>query len=235
MIALKLSLIAFTIFSASIALAEERILPELVKKCDKIDDEFLEFALDDNVWDNIMRCLNGKIGPVNHHHISESGTSTVKSGAFGTAWKGPDSMGPKVFPNRGKYITDKPSSFTPTYKKLVEKAKKGDPDACGEVAAAIFVKAITNKSFTATKMFEYFRAAGIAGSADAIFMCGVCGYYGIGTLRNRKDAIKALKIWQNLTHAELREGGWVQRRLSNQSKGITAQARFQLWQQFWCH
>ena len=70
------------------------------------------------------------------------------------------------------------------------------------------------QKYDAKKMFEYFRAAGIAGSADAIFMCGVCGYYGIGTKLNRGDAIKALKIWQEMTHAEVREGGWVHRRLS---------------------
>lgn len=201
------------LFVEGVKLVGGRILPELVKKCDRIDDEFVT-ATGKEAWDDVMRCLNGKIGPVNHHHASESGTTAKVSTAFGTTWNGPANLGPKVFPPRGKYVTDRPKNFVPGFKKITAAARAGDAMACGEVASAIFVKAITSEKYDAKKMFEYFRAAGIAGSADAIFMCGVCGYYGIGTKRNRGDAIKAFKIWQAMTHAEVREGGWVHRRLS---------------------
>ena len=140
------------LFAEGVKLVGGRILPELVKKCDRIDDEFVT-ATGKEAWDDVMRCLNGKIGPVNHHHASESGTTAKVSTAFGTTWNGPADRGPKVFPPRGKYVTDRPKNFVPGFKKITAAATalQADRAAAEQIGAQLARRSATLQALNAVR------------------------------------------------------------------------------------
>lgn len=204
------------IFSEGTKLTGGRILSELVDKCDMIDEEFV-VGSGHEAHLNVMRCLNGKIGPVYYHHEKQKASSgaSPSSSAFGTEWKGSPHVGPHVFPTQGKYVADVPKDFIKGLKKWELAARGGSAVAKGEVAAAVFTEANQGKGgYTDEKMFDYFKTAGAAGISDAIFMCAVCSYYGIGTPRNKSKAVKALKIWRKLSAKPVRKKSWADHLLS---------------------
>lgn len=193
-----------------------RILSALVEKCDLIDEAFVKSTGHEAHLD-VMRCLNGNIGPVYYHHESVSARPSggPSSSAFGSTWNGPAYLGPHTYPVRGRYVADVPSDFLKGLKKWELAARKGNLAAYGEVAAAVFTEANQGKGgYDDARMFSYFKTAGGGGVSDAIFMCAVCSYYGIGTPRNKAKAVKALKIWRNLSGKKVRAASWAGHLLS---------------------
>lgn len=199
-------------------LAGGTVLNALVAKCDLIDDEYIGRQTGAKAREAIMRLLNGPIGPVNYVHESmkDRTDDTVRESGFGKTFSGPTALGPKIFPLAGKYIAVTKPAFDKGLAKWVEAAKKGSPEACGEMASVFFCSASHGRySPSDAKLFKLYKVAADGGVAGAKFMCAVCYFYGIGTNVNRKAAYAMLQQWKESTGTKkAKKGGWIARRFA---------------------
>ena len=192
------------------------ILDPLIEKCAEIDDEYMAGKTGTEARLSIMRSLKGKIGPITYVHEKQlkASSQAVTTSAFGTTYTGP-AKGPRVFPAAGKYIAQVPPGLEKRIKGWAEEALKGTSTvARAELASALFTEAYVGKGqLNEEKMFLLYRAAALDGNAGAMFMCGICRYYGIGIAKDEKKALKMLKLWKELSgETKAKSGGWVARR-----------------------
>lgn len=218
------------VFSAILLLAltaapsgePDGILDPLIEKCAEIDDEYMAGKTGTEARLSIMRSLKGKIGPITYVHSKFRNTDTsVRDTAFGKTYTG-TAEGPRVFPTAGKYVAIVPPGFEKRVKKWSEEALKGNSTvARAELASALFTEAYVGKGgqLNEEKMFLLYRAAAEDGNAGAMFMCGICRYYGIGIAKDEKKALKMLKRWKDLSgETKAKRGGWVARRFETINK-----------------
>lgn len=199
---------------ASSAMETPGIIAELVKKCDLIDDEYMAKKSGTEARLSILRSARGQIGIIAYE--SEFERQAKKGGGpggvFGSAYTG--AQGPVMFPPGGTYTVVKPDDFDETVKSWKAGLKAKDPVATGELAAALFTEAVKRDgTLNESKMYGLFKTAGEAGNADAMFMQGVCLYYGIGCTKSRMGAFKRLEAWKKASGTtKAKRGGWVARR-----------------------
>lgn len=221
----KLIFEAALLLVAPVAFAGESVLKPLVAQCDLIEDEIVGKATGHAARLAALRCMAGQIGPVRYvHHatknVSSGAGNTTSFGTTLTEERARQLGAPKIPPPTGPYDSETQPTFEADLKKWIARAKEGDPEACAEIGATIFLDAQPAKyAFTEERMFKCFLLAGEAGNAEAKFMTGVCCYYGIGCARNRKKAREALKDWKTATGTtKATRGGWVARRFAEINK-----------------
>jgi len=221
----KLIFEAALLLVAPVAWAGESVLKPLVAQCDLIDDEIVGKATGHAARLAALRCMAGQIGPVRyvHHDTKNASGGAGNATSFGTTLteeRARQLGGPKVPPPTGLYDSETPSGFETELKKWIARAKTGDPEACAEIGATIFLDAQPAKyAFTEERMFKCFSLAGDAGNIDAKFMTGVCYFYGIGCTRSKKKAREALKDWKTASGTtKANRDGWVARRFAEINK-----------------
>lgn len=190
------------------------IIAELVRKCDLIDDEYMAKKSGADARKAIMRCVRGKIGIISYEsEIEKKMGGGGGNGSFGSAYSG--NQGVKIFPPGGEYRLVTPANFDKTVAKWKSGHKDKDAAATAELAAALFTEAYkgTGGSVSESTIYRLFKTAADKGDADAMFMSGVCLYYGIGTTKNKKLAYKRLEEWKIASGTtKAKRGGWIARR-----------------------
>jgi len=201
------------------------LVKALVERCDRIDDEIVGKETGHAARLAALRCMAGQIGPVRyvHHDTKNASDGAGNATSFGTTLTEERARklgGPKVPPPAGRYDSDTSPGFEKDLKGWIARAKTGDPEACGEIGATIFLDAQPAKyAFTEERMFQCFKLAGEAGNVEAKFMTGVCYFYGIGCTRSRKKAREALKDWKIASGTtKANRDGWVARRFAEINK-----------------
>jgi len=199
------------------------VLKPLVTRCDLIDDEIVGKATGHEARLAALRCMAGKIGPIEyvHHDMKEKLKGGTIDSSFGKTIS-PDRVvgGPKVPPMKGKYDTERPDDFDRQMKRWIAATKTGDAIACAEIGAAAFLDAHDGKySLTEQRMYKCFSLAAEAGVAEAKFMTAVCLYYGIGVTRSKPKARAMLRDWKVASGTtKANRGGWVARRFAEMPK-----------------
>lgn len=82
----------------------------------------------------------------------------------------------------------------------------GNPQACAEYAAAMFIEA-TKGDLANSKMYRYFKIAADGGVLHARFMQAICLQYGIGVAQDSNSAKKLCESWFNDYCEEVAKSG----------------------------
>lgn len=211
-------LVAFIALGAIGKAAGETVslLGALVERCDLIDDEYMAKKTGTEARESILRSIRGEIGPIRYEsEIEKSMSSQGGAGNFGATVSANAGSGPKLFPPGGKYTVVKSADFESALKTWKAGYKEKDPLSTAELAASYFTgaNAPATGKLNETKMLGLFKQAADAGEPNAMFMCGVCYYYGIGCSPNKKKGLKALEAWKYCSGTtKAKRGGWVARR-----------------------
>lgn len=208
-----LALLLLVVSVASWAAETDGIIAALVRKCDLIDDEYMEKKTGTAARQAIMKSVRGEIGCIAYESEFElKDRGTRSSGNFGTSYTG--DKGLKMFPPGGEYKLILPADFDSKVKTWKKGLKEKDSEATAELAAALFMEAIKREgTLNESKMFAFFKTAADQGEADAMFMTGICYYYGIGCTKSRSKAYKNLESWKLASKTtKAKRGGWIARR-----------------------
>lgn len=210
----NLLVLILSLVSAAVMAAEtDGIIAALVQKCDNIDDEYLGKQTGTEARRSIMKCVRGEIGCISYESEFElKDRGSRSSGNFGSTYSG--DKGLKMFPPGGEYKLSTPPDFEAKVKTWKKGLKEKDSRATAELAAALFMEAVKREgTLNESKMFAFFKTAADQGEADAMFMTGVCYYYGIGCTRSRSRAFKNLEAWKQASKTtKAKRGGWIARR-----------------------
>lgn len=197
------------------------LLDALVEKCDLIDDEYMVKKTGTEARESILRSIRGTIGPISYESEIEKSMSGGSAGKFGATVAADPLQGAKFFPPGGEYKLTTSPAFDKSLKIWKAGYKEKDPTCTAELAAAYFTgaNAPSGSKLNETKMLALFKAAAEGNEPNAMFMCGVCYYYGIGCSPNKKKGLKALEAWKICSGTtKAKRGGWIARRFDTINK-----------------